>query len=282
MTTLVRLSSLGDVILCGAVTAALGDVAFVTEPRYHGIARKLRGVARVLAPGEALPGGRVVDLQNHLRTRRFHADARVAREDVRRRLRPAFKTAPAAPVIERYARAAGVAPLPPPWLPVARRGEALVLAPGAAHATKRWPHFAELASRWPGPVRVIGSAAEAPLLAAVARAARDGTALPEDGFDLALAALDGAATLVAGDTGLLHLGAAAALPVVGIFGPTHSADGFFSYAPAVGATAVELPLACRPCSRFGSAACPVGDHACLRDLGVGPVLDAGLRARERR
>ena len=45
-------------------------------------------------------------------------------------------------------------------------------------------------------------------------------------------------------------------PVVGLFGPTTSADGFFSY----GGRAVELDLACRPCSRFGGPVCPVGDH----------------------
>jgi ADP-heptose:LPS heptosyltransferase len=279
MTTVIRLSSLGDVILCGAVTAALGDVAFVTEPRFQGIASRLRGVTRVHAPTDLPPAGRVIDLHNQLRTRRFRADARVTREDLRRRLRPMFKTAPATPLVDRYARAAGVKPIPPPWLPVARRGDALVIAPGAAHATKRWPYFAELASLWPGPVRTIGSAAEELLLSRVAEAARDGAAIPGDGFDATLAALDGAATLVAGDTGLLHLGAAAGLPVVGIFGPTTSSDGFFSYAPSVGAVAVEVDLQCRPCSRFGSSDCPVGDHACLRDLDVTRVLDACLRAR---
>ena len=86
--------------------------------------------------------------------------------------------------------------------------------------------------------------------------------------------MNGGCVLVAGDTGLLHLGAALGLPVVGIFGPTTSADGFWCHAGQV----VEAPLSCRPCSRFGGAVCPVGDHACMRDLSIDHVIAAIHRA----
>ena len=71
--------------------------------------------------------------------------------------------------------------------------------------------------------------------------------------------------------------------MVGVFGPTTSIDGFFApsgpgEAPAL---AVELPLGCRPCSRYGGPRCPVGDHACMRDLPVATVLAACLRAAGR-
>jgi len=267
----VRYSSLGDVILAGAVTAALGDVWFLTHPRYHDLARRLSGVVGVLAPGDPLPAGaRIIDLHHNLRSARLPAHARVERQDLRRRARVWFKTASADPVVTRYARAAGVPAAPPPWLPPARRGDALVIAPGAAHATKRWPHWAALAAAWPGPVRAIGGPGEDALVTPFG-------GVCEVGFDRTLAALDGAAVLCAGDTGLLHLGAAAGLPVVGLFGPTTSTDGFFSY----GGRAVELDLACRPCSRFGGPVCPVGDHACLRDLDVASVLAACLAAAGR-
>ncbi len=260
----VRYSSLGDIVLAGAVTGALGNVWFLTLPRYHDLARRLDGVVGVLAPGDPLPpGARVIDLHHNLRSARIRADVRVARQDLRRRARVWWKAAPADPVITRYARAAGVPPRPPPWLPPARRGDALILAPGAAHATKRWPHWEALAAAWPGPVRAIGGPGDQALVARLG-------GVCEAGFDRTLAALDGAAVLCAGDTGLLHLGAAVGLPVVGLFGPTTSTDGFYSY----GGHAVELDLACRPCSRFGGATCPVGDHLCLRGLDVGTVLAA--------
>ncbi|MFZ5481923.1 MAG: glycosyltransferase family 9 protein [Myxococcota bacterium] len=263
MISVIRFSSLGDVVLASAITGALGEVCFVTHRRYHALVKRFPGVADVRGPGDALPAGRVIDLHNNLRSRRTRADVRVERQDWRRRARVWFKAAPADPVLERYGRAAGVTPASTPWLAPVARGDALIVAPGAAHATKRWPHWKALAAAWDGPVRAIGGPGEEAIVAEIG-------GVCEDGFDRTIDAMEGGAVLVAGDTGLLHLGAAVGLPVVGVFGPTTSADGFFSY----GGRAVELDLPCRPCSRFGGETCPVGDHACLRDLDVATVLAA--------
>lgn len=267
MTTVIRFSSLGDVVLAASVTGALGEVSFRTLPRYHALVRRFPGVVRALGPDDPAVGGPVVDLHNNLRSRLSWADRRLARQDWRRRARVWFKAPPADPVILRYGRAAGVTPQAPPWLPPASRGPALLLAPGAAHATKRWPYWQALARAWDGPVRALGGPGEEALVAALGGVA-------EAGFERTLEAMHGGAVLVAGDTGLLHLGVAVGLPVVGIFGPTTSADGFFSHPPGVPAVAVERPLSCRPCSRFGGAECPVGDHACMREIDVAEVLAA--------
>lgn len=264
MTTLIRYSSLGDIVLAASIVAPLGEVAFLTLPRYHDLVRRIPGVTRVLSPGDR-PVGRVVDLHHNLRSLRVRADVRVERQDLRRRARVWWKGPPADPVLERYGRAAGVRPTSPPWLRPVSRGDALILAPGSAHATKRWPYWTELARRWEGPVRAVGGPGEEEIVAALG-----GTA--EEGFDRSLAAMEGGAVLVAGDTGLLHLGAAVGLPVVGVFGPTTSVDGFFPYAAP--SRAVELQFSCRPCSRFGGPVCPVGDHLCLRGLDVDVVLSA--------
>ncbi len=264
----VRYSALGDVILAASVTGALGPVGFVTLPRYHALVRRFPGVVGVFGPGDTLPDLPIYDLHHSLRSRRLPATRRVERQDLRRRLRVWIKAPPADPVLTRYGRACGVTPAPLPWLPPVRRGDALIVAPGAAHATKRWPWFAALAARWDGPVRAIGGPGDEAALAPFG-------VVPDTGFAATLEALEGAAVLVGGDTGLLHLGAAVGVPVVGLFGPTTSADGFWS--PGYG-TAVELPLSCRPCSRFGGAVCPIGDHACLRTLTVDAVLAAARRA----
>lgn len=276
-TALVRRSSLGDVVLAGAVTKALGDVIFVTQPRYHALVARFEGVRGVLAPRDRLPEGvRVVDLHGDWRPWRARADARVDAQRWRRHVRVLFKGPPADAVVERYARAAGVRPAPTPWMRAASRGDALVIAPGAAHATKRWPYWTALARAWPGPVRAVGGPGEEALVAPIG-----GTC--ESGFERTLEAFEGAACVVAGDTGLLHLGRALGLPVVGVFGPTTAADGFFppsgtGEAPAL---AVEAPLSCRPCARFGGPVCPVGDHACMRGIDVARVLEACLRAAGR-
>lgn len=271
----IRFSSLGDVVLAGAVAKALGDCAFLTLPRYHALVRRFHGVVAALGPGDPLPAGaRVVDLHHSWRSRRYRADARIDRQDLRRRLRVWLKTAPAEPLRVRQARAAGVEPASAPWLGPFARGEALVVVPGAAHATKRWGSWAALARRWDGPVRALGGPGDAAALAPLVGVAE---VVMEEGFDRTLAALEGAAVVVGGDTGLVHLAAAGGLPVVGLFGPTTAADGFWSHPGEV----VEHPLACRPCSRFGGPTCPVGDHLCLRGIGVEEVEAAARRAAGR-
>ena len=263
-----RYSSLGDVVLAASITGALGRVGFVTRPAYQALVAQFPGVVTVFGPEDPLPAGvPVIDLHHNLRSRRVRAAARVERQDLRRWSRVWFKTRPADRVIDRYARAAGVQPAPAPWLPPVTRGATLLIAPGAAHATKRWPYWRELARAWPGPVRALGGPADAPLV-------REIGGVWETGFTRTIAAMDGGAVLVAGDSGLLHLGAAVGLPVVGVFGPTTSTDGFWCHRGEV----VELPLACRPCSKYGGAVCPMGDHACMRGISVAQVVAACTRA----
>lgn len=132
--------------------------------------------------------------------------------------------------------------VPPPALPpgaadrwpdaaralgLARDASFVVLAPGAGWDGKRWPaeRYAALASRlrargWQ--VVVAGSAGEEDL---VARVAAPSDALTFVGHDLALAiALVARARLVvANDSGLAHLAAAAGAPVLALFSATNPA-----------------------------------------------------------
>ncbi len=287
-TLVIRFSSLGDIVLAGAVTGGLGPVTFLTHARYAELAARLPGVRRVLRHGEdPLPRGfdRVVDLhaspRSRLLARRLGGPVRrVRRHDLARRARVAFKRPPAPPVVRRYAEAAGVVPAPCPWLPRPAPGDALLLVPGAAHAAKRWPaaRWSELARDWAGPVRLLGSAAERPLLDRVAAPLGSrAEVVAERGFARTFAALDGARAAVAGDTGLAHLAAASGVPTAVIFGPTTAEDGFWEGR----CVPVGLPLPCRPCSRHGRDRCPAGDHLCLEGLPVAAVAAALRRALER-
>ena len=198
---------------------------------------------------------------------------RVRRHDLRRRARVWLKAgAPPPPVIDRYARAAGVAADRAPWLSLPG-GDALVLCPTAAHATKQWPlaRYTALGKRWGGPVLVLGGPADTQAIRAVvdgigARA----EGITERGFARTVAAIGRGRAAVGGDTGLMHLSGAAGLPTVVLFGPTTAADGFW---PGVTAEA-SVPLPCRPCSRYGGPRCPFGDHKCMADLSVDAVWDA--------
>jgi ADP-heptose:LPS heptosyltransferase len=117
--------------------------------------------------------------------------------------------------------------LPPPALPSPAPG-AVVIHPGAASGSRRWPaeRFAAMARRVAERgerVVVTGSAAERPLAEEVRRQA----GLPADSVlagvvDLgSLAALMAdAALVVCGDTGPAHLASAYRTPSVLLFGPT--------------------------------------------------------------
>ncbi len=143
------------------------------------------------------------------------------------------------------------------------------LAPGAAHATKRWPmaHWQALAGR----LREMGyglvvlggpedrGAAQQLGGGPLAEIAAGEFTLQETGACLARAKV-----LVSGDTGVMHMATGVGTPVVALFGPTVRAFGFFPYHAR--ATVLAQDLSCRPCSTMGTARCPLGHHRCLVDL----------------
>jgi heptosyltransferase-2 len=141
------------------------------------------------------------------------------------------------------------------------------LAPGAAHATKRWPisHWQALAERLREAgyrLVVLGGPDDrgaASQLAPLAESAAGEFTLQETGACLAHAKV-----LVSGDTGVMHMATAVATPVVALFGPTVRAFGFFPYHARATVLAQDLP--CRPCSTMGTARCPLGHHRCMVDL----------------
>ena len=147
----------------------------------------------------------------------------------------------------------------------------VVLAPGSAHATKRWPvrHWRRLASdlvRQGYAVVLIGGPADRVLAAEIATAAGRRAASAAGDLDLQAggALVSRARVCVSGDTGPMHLATAVGTPVVALFGPTVQQFGFFPYrAPAV---VLERELACRPCSGKGGGRCPLDHHRCLEEI----------------
>jgi lipopolysaccharide heptosyltransferase II len=141
------------------------------------------------------------------------------------------------------------------------------LAPGAAHATKRWPtrHWRALAAQLeklsyrlvalggPGDRQLAGE-----LGPGVVNAAGE-FSLQETGACLARAKV-----LVCGDTGVMHMAAGVGTPVVALFGPTVEPFGFFPYTKR--AEVLKLDLDCRPCSAMGTERCPLGHHRCLEEI----------------
>jgi lipopolysaccharide heptosyltransferase II len=166
------------------------------------------------------------------------------------------------------------------WLAAAGldSGPIVALAPGAAHATKRWPleHWRSLVSAVAKEglaVVLVGGPDDAALGEALSGGrARVWNAAGVFGLQATGALLKRARALVSGDTGVMHMATGVGTPVVALFGPTVEAFGFFPYASR--STVLELPLPCRPCSAQGGPRCPLGHHRCLVDLEPGAVHEA--------
>lgn len=155
----------------------------------------------------------------------------------------------------------------------------LALCPGAEYGpAKRWPaeHFAALARRALAggyAVWIFGSEKD--------RSASSAIALDAPGvIDLAghtrldevvdLLAL--ARAVVSNDSGLMHLAAAVAVPLVAIYGSSSPA-----YTPPLSARAriLRLEIDCSPCFK---RECPLGHTRCLHELAPDRVWEAVLGA----
>jgi heptosyltransferase-2 len=155
----------------------------------------------------------------------------------------------------------------------------IAVAPGAAHATKRWPlrHWQALIDRIIAQghdVVVVGGAADQSLATALTLrgSSRVISAAGRFGLQGTGALIQRSAALVSGDTGVMHMATGVGTPVVALFGPTVKLFGFFPYTPA--ARVLELDLDCRPCSSKGGPHCPLGHHRCLVDIAPEAVLAA--------
>ena len=75
--------------------------------------------------------------------------------------------------------------------------------------------------------------------------------------------------MVSMDSANMHLASITGTKVVSIWGATHPYAGFMGWRQSED-NAVQLPLACRPCSIFGNKPCRRGDFACM--TGIKPEM----------
>jgi heptosyltransferase-2 len=148
------------------------------------------------------------------------------------------------------------------------------LAPGGTGLTKHWPYFAHLGQRLireGHPMLLLGGLADSEVLDAIAGAL--GTGCLGDTRMLSVAglaaAIAGCSAVVSNDSGPAHVAAAVGTPALVLFGPT-SPERWTP--PGRLVTSVSLGLGCSPCSNHGGERCPLGTHACMKDLSVDQVM----------
>ncbi len=77
--------------------------------------------------------------------------------------------------------------------------------------------------------------------------------------------------LLTGDTAPQHLAAAVGVRVFSLFGPTVRNFGFWPYTDR--GVVIKEDMECRPCGVHGHASCPIGTHACMRNITAERVIE---------
>lgn len=161
-------------------------------------------------------------------------------------------------------------------LPMTSTKPTVFLAPGSVWSTKRWPieRFKELARTLIAqglPVTLIGSADERDVCETIkAEVPEVMNFAGQKSLYESIAHLQNGIALVTNDSGAMHMAAVAGCPTVAIFGPTVLALGFRPW--QTGSYVAQSPLPCRPCGKHGAKSCPIGTHACMKNVSLEDVL----------
>ena len=151
----------------------------------------------------------------------------------------------------------------------------IVLAPGSAWQTKRWPYFEGLAKRLAGEscIVVIGGPEDA-MFGEIIRVPVPDTIIAAGQLSLLGSAelVRRARVLVTNDSAPTHLASAMGTPTVTIYGPTTPGFGFGPLAPG-SRVAQHETMPCRPCHHHGPTRCPLGHWKCMVDLPVERVAE---------
>lgn len=157
-------------------------------------------------------------------------------------------------------------------LPMHPAHKNIMLFPGAAHYTKRYPLNSYKAVLQKSPAHyfywLAGSAAERELCAELHLSLKERSCnvAGELSFGQILKAIEASAWVISSDSGPMHLAASLAKPQIAIFGATHPRLGFAPQNPH--AKILINNLDCQPCSLHGGKSCPLGHFECM--LGLSP------------
>lgn len=144
---------------------------------------------------------------------------------------------------------------------------------GATHYTKRMPAelVKNIVEKISLPLVLLGGEDVQPLAEAIIASHQGDKILNLCGklpLRVSIATMADAEVVLAGDTGLMHLAAALGKRMVVVWGNTASEIGMYPYLPDEQSGRVRYAevegLACRPCSRIGFEACPLGHFKCMK------------------
>jgi len=299
---IIRLSSLGDIILTQPVCAILrnkypqAEIHFVCKPEYaslpvrFGLDLKVLEYRKELAFHRQLSQTRydlAIDLQGKFSSFLLMAFCRAKSKityQKQRALRQAIAKGKSDlainSTVDLYMSALNKLGITEPWSypvlhpeqpPASKETEQHKIAcfPGATHYTKRWlpEYWTQLINSFPtSQFTLYGSSGEKTLCDGIT-AGTNGNCqnlAGKLGFSELLSSLQNYDLVLSGDTGPMHLAAALGKPQIAIFGGTDVRLGFRPLNDQ--AVVLSAGLKCQPCSLHGLPGCPLGHFNCMRKL----------------
>ena len=97
------------------------------------------------------------------------------------------------------------------------------------------------------------------------------------GFAVELSLISHLDVMVSMDSANMHLASLVSTPVVSVWGATHPYCGFLGWRQSED-NAIQLSIACRPCSIFGNKPCRRKDYACM-DIAPEAIVDRVKKLR---
>jgi len=147
----------------------------------------------------------------------------------------------------------------------------IVLAPGAAHYTKRWPleYFKELIEKisksYNDSIVLLGSADERKDFDCLVQSQRVINFAGQLSLLESAAVLSRARLIISNDSGLMHMATAVKTPLIALFGSTVKELGFFPFR-SEHIIVENTELNCRPCSHIGKSKCHLKHFQCMLEI----------------
>ena len=301
----IRLSSLGDVLLTTPVVRALAkkhpnsEIHFLVKPAYLDAVKYNKYISKIISynPKEVeelkteLKSGRcefVVDLQNNFRSRyitRFSRTKtyRYSKPTIKKFLLVKFKINrlnDKKSIPQRYVESVPDLQLDSAGLDLIfpddiksnlPEGNYIGFCPGSKHFTKRWPpeYFIELGNvltKQGYKIILFGGKEDAAVCSEIHAKIAGAVNLQNDNDLYQISAdMKKCKLIVTNDSGLMHTASASGVPLISIFGSSVQEFGFAPY-KIKNLILENNSLSCRPCSHIGRSECPQNHFKCMIDI----------------
>lgn len=305
---LIRLSSIGDIVLTTPVIRALkiqlnADVHFLTKKNYASLLKNNPYISKIHSFEDGYEQlikenfDHLVDLHHNLRTLKIKRTLKVksssfSKLNFKKFLLTVFKInqMPKVHIVDRYFDAVstiGVTNdekgldffLPSNLeLPLEYKLEEpyVALVIGGQHTTKKLPNskLVELCQQIKKPVVLLGDKED--VINAVdikVQVPRVINACGKLSLNQSALLVKGADYVITNDTGLMHIAAAFKKKIFSVWGNTVPEFGMYPYKPHDESKIIQhKSLWCRPCSKIGYRSCPLGHFKCMNDLKINDIL----------